>query len=308
MSPPPRSPDDEDKTSITTVAALQIAGHGAQPQRNPYLLVLVGSNVGETFRLDQGEQVLGRAASCTIRFNDDGVSRRHARLTPAATGDWLLEDLGSANGTQVNGESVTTRVLRDNDKLQLGPNTLVKFTYHDELEENFQRQMYDAALRDGLTKAFNKKYFLTRLDTELAYARRHRTNLSMMMLDVDHFKRVNDTFGHLAGDSVLVALAEVVTKTLRAEDVFARYGGEEFAVICRGVSRDQACVLAERIRAHVEATSFDANGTRMPVTVSLGVAGMPEYAAESSVQLVAAADEALYAAKRGGRNRVMRYG
>ena len=130
----------------------------------------------------------------------------------------------------------------------------------------------------------------------------------MMMLDVDHFKRVNDTFGHLAGDSVLVALAQVVMKTLRAEDVFARYGGEEFAVICRGVSRDQACVLAERIRSHVEATSFDANGTRMPVTVSLGVAGMPEYAAESSVQLVAAADEALYAAKHGGRNRVMRYG
>ncbi len=310
MSPPPRNPDDEQEeaTSITRISSIGSAEKARARKLTPYLIVLIGANVGETFRLEEGELILGRSPSSTIRFDDDGVSRRHARLWSAPGGEWIIEDLKSANGMLVNGERTMTHALRAEDKIQLGPNTLVKFTLHDELEENFQKQMYDAALRDGLTGIFNKKYFLTRLDTELAYARRHRTNLSLVMLDVDHFKRVNDTLGHLAGDAVLVTLTQIVARTLRAEDVLARYGGEEFAVICRGVSRDQACVLAERIRGHVAASPLDAAGTRVGVTVSLGVAGMPEFAAESSVQLVAAADEALYAAKRGGRNRVNQYG
>ena len=305
--PPDLNPDDGEATSITRISSIAAEKVRTAPKRTPYLVVLVGSSVGETFRLEPGELVLGRSPTSTIRFDDDGVSRRHARLWSTPDGEWAIEDLNSANGTLVNGERVTTRMLQPEDKVQLGPTTLLKFTMPDELEENFQRQMYDAALRDGLTGAFNKKYFLTRLDTELAYARRHRTNLSLVMLDVDHFKRVNDTHGHLAGDAVLVSLAQRVSRTLRAEDVFARYGGEEFAVICRGVSRDQACVLAERIRAFVAASPFEISGGSLAVTVSLGVAGMPEYAAESSVQLVAAADEALYGAKRGGRNRVIRY-
>ncbi len=303
----PRNPSDhEEATSITRITGLTGSGQRGRTL-TPYLIVLVGTHVGETFRLDDGELILGRSPQSNIRFDDDGVSRRHAKMRLAPSGDWVLEDLKSANGTFVNDERIASRVLRAEDKIHFGPNALVKFTLHDELEENFQRQMYDAALRDGLTGAFNKKYFLTRLDTELAYARRHQTNLSLIMLDVDFFKRVNDTHGHLAGDAVLVTLAQVVVRTLRAEDVFARYGGEEFAVICRGVSREQAYILAERIRSLVEATPFESSGTRLAVTVSLGVAGMPEFAAQSSVQLVAAADEALYAAKRGGRNRVMRY-
>jgi diguanylate cyclase (GGDEF)-like protein len=295
----------EDTTSVTT---LQVLAKGPRRQLKPAIIVLMGSNVGETFPLGSGEVILGRAPTSTIRLNDDGVSRRHARLAPLPTGEWMVEDLGSANGTLVNGERVSARALADNDKIQLGPATLVKFTFHDELEENFQRQMYDAALRDGLTKAFNKKYFLTRLDTELAYARRHKTHLSLVLFDVDHFKKINDTYGHIAGDAVLVGLAQIATRTIRTEDVFARYGGEEFAVICRGVSRDQSCVLAERLRLLVEGGAFEADKRRIPVTISLGVAGMPEFAAESSLQLVAAADEALYSAKRSGRNKVMRYG
>jgi two-component system, cell cycle response regulator len=310
MPPPPRNQDEdaEEATSVTKVTMIAGVPTAGGRKLTPYLIVLVGAHVGETFRLADGELFLGRSPQANIRFDDDGVSRRHARLWQKPNGDWVIEDLGSANGTFVNDERIASRVLRAEDKIHFGPNSLVKFTLHDELEENFQRQMYDAALRDGLTGTFNKKYFLTRLDTELAYARRHRTSLSLVMLDVDYFKRVNDTYGHLAGDAVLVTLAQVVTRTLRAEDVFARYGGEEFSVICRGVSRAQAYVLAERIRTLVQGTPFEASGTRFSVTVSLGVAGMPEFAAESSVQLVAAADEALYAAKRGGRNRVMKYG
>jgi PleD family two-component response regulator len=155
----------------------------------------------------------------------------HARLSVQGV-EVYIEDLKSANGTQVNGEKVTSRVpLRDGDKITAGATTILKFTYGDDLEETFQRKLLEAAIRDGLTKAYNKQYFLERLDTEVAFAQRHKTSLSLLMLDVDHFKRINDTFGHPRGDEVLVKLAGVVHETIRKEDVFTRYGGEEFAIL-----------------------------------------------------------------------------
>jgi diguanylate cyclase (GGDEF)-like protein len=205
----------------------------------------------------------------------------------------------------VNGAPVTVQLLKDGDKIRLGSTTILKFTYNDQLDESFQKQMYEAALRDGLTKAFNKKYFLDRLETEIAYARRHNAFLSLLMFDVDHFKNVNDTFGHLAGDYVLAKLAKVASSTVRTEDVFARYGGEEFGVICRGVPLSNAGVLAERLRVTVESTVFEHDGQRMPITISVGVAGHPEAPIENAAQLIAAADQALYEAKRAGRNRVL---
>ncbi len=308
-SKPGSSPDDaEEATAVTQIGspALRLNLPRAKQVR-PYLIVLVGANVGEMYRIEPNEAVLGRSPTAQLRFNDDGVSRRHARVLEQG-GAIVIEDLRSANGTLVNGDVVTERrALKDGDKIQVGPNIVLKFTYHDELDESFQRQMYDAALRDGLTKAFNKKYFLSRLDTELAYARRHKTALSLIMMDVDHFKRVNDTFGHPAGDAVLVTLAGIVMRTIRTEDVFSRYGGEEFAVICRSVQRDSAGVLAERLRSICELTSFEHEAKRMPVTISLGVAGYPDFSAETSLQLVAAADEALYKSKNGGRNRWSKY-
>jgi diguanylate cyclase (GGDEF)-like protein len=165
--------------------------------------------------------------------------------------------------------------------------------------------MYDAALRDGLTKVFNKKHWLDRLTVEFAFARRHQTPLALVMIDIDHFKHVNDTFGHLAGDHVLGKLAATVQAALRTEDVFGRYGGEEFAVSCRDSDHVAAGIVAERIRAMVEQTSFAYEGRAIPITVSLGIAGYPTIAANDPVELIAAADEALYEAKRSGRNRVV---
>jgi diguanylate cyclase (GGDEF)-like protein len=164
--------------------------------------------------------------------------------------------------------------------------------------------MIDAALRDGLTHAYNKKFFQDRLETEFAYARRHKTMLSLVMFDVDYFKRVNDTYGHLAGDAVLVHLARITQSTIRTEDVLARYGGEEFAVICRGIALLNAGVLGERLRVRVEQENFDYQGTRLPVTISVGVAALPEANVGAPADLVRDADKALYEAKRSGRNRV----
>jgi diguanylate cyclase (GGDEF)-like protein len=297
--------DEGEVTRVANVGELQQELAVKSQRDRAYLIVLAGSNVGEMYRIEEGESFVGRGQVATIRLNDDGISRKHARLLQLG-GDVFIEDLHSANGTIVNGAPVADpHQLKDGDKIRLGSTTILKFTYNDHLDESFQQQMYEAALRDGLTKAFNKKYFLDRLETEIAYAKRHQAHLSLLMFDVDHFKLVNDTHGHLAGDYVLARLAKVSMATVRTEDVFARYGGEEFGVICRGVPLSSAGVLAERLRAVVEATIFEHEGARMPITISVGVAGHPEIPIDTAAQLIAGADAALYEAKRGGRNRVL---
>jgi diguanylate cyclase (GGDEF)-like protein len=295
--------DEGEATRITSLSSLELELRARRQQVAAYLVVLQGTNVGEMHKIEGPELVIGRAASATMRLNDDGISRRHCRVLSIG-GQVIIEDLGSANGTVVNGEMVQQHPLKEGDKIRLGATTTLKFTYQDKLDESFQQQMIDAALRDGLTRAYNKKFFQDRLETEFAYARRHRTMLSLVMLDVDFFKRVNDTYGHLAGDAVLVHLARITQSTIRTEDVLARYGGEEFAVICRGIALLSAGVLAERLRARVEEEHFDYQGTRLAVTISVGVAALPEANVGTASELVRDADRALYEAKASGRNRV----
>jgi diguanylate cyclase (GGDEF)-like protein len=155
-----------------------------------------------------------------------------------------------------------------------------------------------------LTKAFNKKYFSDRLESEFTYSVRHGSPLTLVMFDIDHFKKVNDTYGHPAGDAVLSDLAALMLISLRAEDVFARYGGEEFAVICRGSDLAQGQVVGERLRKAVEGRPFAHDGKIIPVTISIGLAGLPDAAIKDAPGLISAADAALYRSKQGGRNRV----
>jgi diguanylate cyclase (GGDEF)-like protein len=298
--------DESDAEPTETKIRSAKQEHGPASARDkPFLLVISGGNLGEMFPLREAEIIIGRGRKgTTIQINDDGISRRHAKLTCAGS-VVHIEDLGSANGTIVNGSTLKTKyLLKDGDKITLGTTTILKFTYTDDLEETFQRRMLDAALRDGLTKAFNKKYLLQRLGTEIAFALRHKTPLSLIMLDVDHFKRINDTFGHPVGDTVLVRVAEIVSETVRKEDVFARYGGEEFAVLCRSVDVKNAAILAERLRERLAATRVEQDGESISVTISLGVAGYPDVEADTPEKLLGAADEALYDAKSAGRNRV----
>ena len=292
--------EEEESTRITELTGITTDIH-LRRQQHAYLVVLAGTNVGEMHKLDGPEVVVGRAKNATLRLNDDGISRRHCRIVLVGK-NVVIEDLGSANGTLVNGQKVTTHALKDGDKIRVGATTLLKFTYQDKLDESFQQQMYDAALRDGLTRAYNKKFFMDRLATEFAYAHRHKTLLSLIMFDVDHFKKVNDTYGHLAGDTVLAQLAHVTLTMIRTEDILARYGGEEFAVICRGTPLLNAAVLGERIRGTVHNTAFMHEAQRLPVTVSVGISALPEALANTAQELVAEADGALYEAKRSGRN------
>ena len=295
--------EDPEATSITSLADLQreLADKGV---RTAYLIVLQGADVGEMFKIEGAEMIIGRGQQATLRLNDDGVSRKHARLV--RLGDSvILEDMNSANGTVVNGKRVTTHELVDGDKIRFGSTTILKFTHQDDIDQDFQKRMYDAAIRDSLTKVYNKAHFLDRLDKEFAYARRHNSSLSLVMFDLDFFKKVNDNFGHLAGDHALIAVTEICNQLIRSEDLLARYGGEEFAIICRGVNVLAAGIMCERIRSTVASTEVMYDGRRLPITLSLGVAGLKESpAASSSTELIALADKALYEAKQSGRNRV----
>ena len=294
--------DDETKVSSKD----ELDRPAPKDRDRAYLIVLAGSSVGEMYKVVAESTVIGRGQNADIQVIDEGISRRHAEIVHEDQ-QILIRDLDSTNGTYCNGERIAEHVLSDGDKIQVGSTTILKFTFHDSLDETFQRQMYESALRDGLTKIFNRKYLLDRLESEFAYAVRHRSPLSLVMFDIDHFKKINDGHGHLAGDYALSTLARVVSETIRQEDVFARYGGEEFVVICRGIDLPGAATFGERIRRQVEATQFDYQGTELKVTVSVGVAAV-EAAMREPSELVGAADDALYSAKRQGRNRVIRAG
>jgi two-component system, cell cycle response regulator len=292
--------DNSESTKIVSITNLQ------SPQKKNYacLIIIAGSNVGQMFRIDSEEMVIGRGHLNQIVLIDDGISRSHCRLIALPGGEVMLEDLSSTNGTYINSERVSRRLLRDGDKIQVGSTSILKFTYHDNIEENFQRQMFESALRDGLTKTYNKRYFVERLEAEFAYALRHHFPVTLFMFDLDHFKRFNDTYGHLCGDAVLVEMARRVTGSIRSEDVFARYGGEEFALITRGIPHENALILADRLRMNIANRPFLYEGQQLTVTVSLGIASLPSPLINSPQELVEAADRALYQAKHSGRNRV----
>ena len=272
-------------------------------REHAYLIVLAGSAMGEMFKLSRQQTVIGRGQSAHIRMMDEGISREHCEIT-AEGESMVLHDLGSTNGTFCRGTRIDRHILEDGDKILVGSTTVLKFTYHDSLDELFQRQMYESALRDDLTKTFNKKYFTDRLESEFAFATRTKANLSLVAFDLDHFKQINDTYGHPVGDQVLAEFAQVVSVLVRAEDVFARIGGEEFAVICQSTDPAQAQAVAERIRQGVTAHGFSVDGHVLPVAISAGVASIPEQSITDAQALVSAADQALYEAKRTGRNRV----
>jgi diguanylate cyclase (GGDEF)-like protein len=299
--------DDDDEAECTLVASRdELSAIRAQLKakaRRPTLLVVAGRNcTGKTLSL-AGDVVVGRHGRADFPLDEEGVSRRHASFRVAPDGSVSVSDLGSTNGTFVNGERIQSAVLRDGDKIQLGLTAILGFSFQDALDEEHQRRLYESATRDALTRAYNRKHFADALPREIAFARRHRRPLSVAIFDIDHFKRINDGHGHPAGDHVLVTLCQRVAGAIRAEDVFARIGGEEFALVLRDLDLVHGLLCAERVRALVEATQFVFEGRAIPVTISVGVAQLDD-SHVGEQEIVAAADRALYAAKHGGRNRV----
>jgi diguanylate cyclase (GGDEF)-like protein len=293
--PPYDDAADRTETNITSPISTR---EGLRPT----LTVLVGMEPGRV--LDCGPiTLIGRAKDCDLVLGDTGVSRHHARLVRNGTA-FVVEDLGSKNRTFVNSRRVDSGELRHGDELQIGPNVTLRFAFLGEAEERLARQLYESSMRDALTGAYNRRYLEERLGTEVAFALRHKTALSLVMFDFDHFKRLNDTYGHAAGDAVLSNCSRVALQVLRTEDVLARIGGEEFVVLLRGISHADALVCAERLRSAVEGTPIAFGRETIRATISLGVASFDEAGSPPSREaLLEIADHRLYAAKAAGRNR-----
>jgi len=276
--------------------------------QSPYLIVLAGATAGEMHKLTKERTVMGRGEKVDIRLIDEGISREHAQVVRELAGDvekMMIQDLGSTNGTFCNGTRVMgQQLLSHGDKILIGSNTILRFSFSDKLDEMFQRQLSESALRDSLTRTFNKRYLSERLQSEFTYAGRHGTSLALIFLDIDHFKRINDLHGHPCGDAVLAELSALIGGLVKSEDTLARYGGEEFAIIARGTDVVEAEQLAEQIRRAVEVHPFVFRGKAVSVTISAGVSGMPDPDVHSASDLIALADQIMYEAKRSGRNRV----
>lgn len=301
---------DED-VEDTRVGATIVGAPAYRPKQDAaqtktaYLTVIAGNRAGEMFKLASDETIMGRGPQSTIHLDSDGVSRKHARVVRQGD-DFILEDLQSTNGTWVDEKRVTFHKLKDGDRVQVGTEVIVRFNLHDELEAALQQQLYESAVRDPLTRAYNRKHFAERLRAEMAHATRHKTHLSLIILDIDFFKKVNDTHGHPAGDAVLRSIAAAIQKVIRVEDVFARIGGEEFALLARGIDGANGVLFAERLRKGIERLSVPWNERTIPVTASFGVSTFTELPdPRDGDAFVSIADRRLYEAKSGGRNRVV---
>lgn len=287
--------DKQNKTVVTVIHNLT-----AKPEaRDACVVVIYGPDLGKKYNLDTPSLIIGRSSKCDIQIDQESVSRNHAKIVNNGQ-SVMIRDLGSTNGTVVNDKPQTELILRDGDLITIG-RTILKFITGDNIENAYHEEIYRLTTVDGLTQAFNKRYFLETLEREISRAARYQRALSLIMFDLDHFKRVNDTYGHLAGDYVLKHLAQVIANRIRREDVLARYGGEEFSIILPEIERDNAIIFADKVRRLVERTSFVFENRTLPITISIGVAPWtPDIT--TPADLIRRADEHLYEAKNAGRN------
>ncbi|MES1187808.1 MAG: GGDEF domain-containing protein [Myxococcales bacterium] len=294
--------DYDEKTRVTQV--VQQPPPDDSPSNDCLVVIYTAEPglLGKRFVLDKSPTRVGRGADSQIVLEGDSVSRRHAHLERRA-GAWYVVDDGSTNGTYVNEEQISReQLLVNGDRIKVGP-SILKFLSGADAEAKYHEEIYRMTIVDGLMQIHNKRALFEALEKELMRARRYELDLSLLMFDIDFFMRINDQYGHLAGDHVLRELARIVQERIRREEVFARYGGEEFVILLPETPLPGAAALAESLRARVANHAFVFQGERIPVTVSIGTALLGENDKVAS-DLIQRADEKLYEAKRGGRNRV----
>ena len=264
------------------------------------LIQIYGPKLGERYSLDGDVATIGRDLGNNIVLVDESVSRNHAKIERTTRG-FVLEDLDSTNGSRVNDDSIKSCLLKSGDQLQIG-SFILKYIGSGNVEAVYHEEIYRMMITDGLTGIANRRKLDEALENEFLRAKRYGRPLSIAILDADHFKKVNDTHGHIVGDFVLKKLATLFQQNIRREELLGRYGGEEFVVVMPEVDSSGAFQLAEKLRKTVESTVFKSGEAELPITISVGVATL---GAEESVKaFIDTADQALYKSKEDGRNRV----
>lgn len=293
---------------LTVEIANTIPFEGGAANTRAYLVHIYppGLSLGTRFALGDIPMVLGRDIKCDICVDDPSISRFHARIQPEGDG-YTVVDLQSTNGTAVNRVRIATQKLKDGDDLRFG-NCIYRFLSSGNVEAQYHEEIHRLTIIDVLTHVPNRRHLLQFLERELLRSARYHRPLAFVLLDVDHFKAVNDRFGHLGGDFTLKELAGKVKATIRKEGLFGRFGGEEFAVVLPEADLAVGLNVAERIRARIEQHVFQYAGTAFSITVSMGVAATDGGQVITPEELIARADLQLYQAKREGRNRVAAQG
>ena len=287
-----------------------------QEDLRPALIFLTGDLLAVPIPLEREEVILGRALEADVRVNDSKISRKHARINALTdekthTTSYVLTDLSSRTGTLLNGQKVRGQeTLQNGDKITIGENIL-RFEFLDEIDREFHRQIHRLLSHDDLTGLLSSRSFFSELRRESARAKAENRPFCVLMMDVDFFKNVNDTYGHLTGSKTLEEIGYNITQNLRSGDVAARFGGEEFAAFLLDAELAQAIVAAERIRSEIENQGFTVIRQGKPadkhhITISIGIAAFPGDSSDV-IELVEMADSALYRAKREGRNRICVY-
>jgi two-component system cell cycle response regulator len=287
----------EAKTRVTTIKGIvEATGEG-----NECLVVIYGRSLGRKYELYDPVVTIGRDPDNTIVLDVDSVSRRHARLETFNGGKYLV-DLNSTNGTYLNDTLAVREKLKSGDLVKVG-DTILKFLAGANIERAYHEEIYTMTVTDGLTQIPNKRYLMEYMDREFSRARRYGRNLSCIMFDIDHFKKINDQYGHLTGDFILKELAILIRRRIRREEIFSRYGGEEFCIVLPECDEETVYDFANTVRSLVESHLFEFENSKIPVTISVGI-GHITADLRSPDDLIGVADELLYKAKRSGRNRV----
>ncbi|MEN8163100.1 MAG: GGDEF domain-containing protein [Acidobacteriota bacterium] len=287
-------------TTEKTIITIPSGTRGSREEQNACVVQIYGDDLGKRYAI-KDEVTIGRCETNTIAVNVPNVSRKHARIF-LDQGRCRVEDLGSTNGTHVNDVEIEHIQSLSNGDLITTGGLVFKFIVGGNIEALYHEEIYRLTILDGLTGVHNKRFFSEFLERELARARRHSRPLSVALLDLDHFKKVNDTYGHLAGDTTLKRVAHVIEERVRRDELLARYGGEEFAVVLPETDLQGALIFGEMIRRQVEDSSFSFDQQDIRVTVSVGIAALgPDDDADA---LIREADTQLYRAKSAGRNRV----
>lgn len=294
---------NEDRSDKTVIVNLRKETEKPSASE-PFLVSISGRETGKAIPLKNRNLKFGREMTCDVILDNPQISRFHAELFWKGS-DLMIKDLGSTNGVFVNGKKIAEESLHNGDKILFGTQMYFKLVYQDAVDQSYQQNLFKAANTDPLTQLYNKRFFMESLEKEFSFSRRSSQPLSLIMFDIDYFKRINDTYGHVAGDTILKLVGSLLTTQTRLENIACRFGGEEFAIILRGANASEAKQVAERIRGIFQSQKVLSKSKEITFTVSIGVATFNGKNFSTSEEFLLKADELLYQAKQNGRNQTI---
>jgi diguanylate cyclase (GGDEF)-like protein len=259
----------------------------------------------DMIRLGFGNTLIGRDSSSEVVLDDNAVSRHHAVIESHQDG-YSLRDLDSTNGTFIDDTPVTeVRPLEGGELIRVG-GTILKFMSSIDEEVQYHAVVRELMTRDALTSAYNRSYLIPMLRKSIERSAHSGEPVALIMMDIDHFKSINDRHGHVVGDEVLRVFSERIRGGLLRDEILARLGGEEFLIVAENTGVERASAIAETLRMELDSNLFQTQAGEIKVTCSFGVASTEAVHPETIDQFLSAVDTALYSAKNQGRNRVVR--